>query len=170
MNVPDSLDSFVRRTGLYGATMIERPEPRNLRWLPLLLILCLVGGYALATPEFGLADTPVALLTGGLLFYVAFGASIYLRFFGPRLIPAAGETLDERELALKARATALAGHVIAILAASAFFYFAIASTLRWWMPATSTQWVMLGFAVQALHFTLPVLFSSWMQPRLAAEA
>jgi len=24
--------------------------------------------------------------------------------------------------------------------------------------------------VQGLHFTLPVLFASWMQPRLGAEA
>jgi hypothetical protein len=170
MNVPDSLDSFVRRTGLYGATMIERREPRNLRWLPLLLILGLVGGYAFATPEFGLAEQPVAILTGGLVFYLAFGASIYVRFFGPRLIPAAGEALDERELVLKARATAASGQVTAILAMSACFYFAIASTLRWWMPAVSTQWVMLGFGVQGLHFTLPVLFASWMQPRLGAEA
>jgi hypothetical protein len=169
MNVLESLDRFVRATGLYGLTMIERPEPRNLRWLPLLLIACFIGGYACSTPAFGMATTPLAMMTGGLVFYLAFGASFYLRYVGPPLVAPFGEGLDERERMLKARATAASGHVVAGLAMFACFYFALASLLGWWWPGNAVEWAMLGIGVQGVHFTLPVLFASWMQPRLDAE-
>lgn len=169
MSLLHSLDRFVRASGLYGMTMIERPEPRNLRWLPLLLLAALVCGYACSTPAFGLVETPVGLFTGGLLFYAAVTAAFYLRFLGPRLVPAPGQPLDERELALKARATSLSGHVIAALAMFACFYFAQTRFFGWWSPGNAAEWVMLGIGVLGVHFTLPVLFASWMQPRLDAN-
>ena len=170
MNVLHSLDRFVRATGLYGLTMIERPEPRNLRWLPLLLLAAQVGGYAGSTPAFGIVSGPAGMLTGSLVFYFAFAGSFYLRFFGPRLIPAPGQPLDERELALKARAVAASGHVVAGLAMFACLYMAQAPFFGWWTPQNAMEWVMLGIGLQGAHLTLPVLFASWMQPRLDADS
>ena len=172
MDLPAEMDRFVKRTGLFRVTMIERAPPRSLRWLPLLMLVALVVGYMLAA---GLvpASTPYGALlrtmAGGLIFFIGYGSSFFLRYIGPRLDPAASEPLDEREKALRARAVAISGTVIPVTCMFAFFYFALAEPFGLWMPHTSLEWGYLGLALQAVWLALPAMVASWLQPKLIEE-
>jgi hypothetical protein len=169
--LPQRLDDFARWTGLYRMTMIERGEPRNLRWIPLLIVLAMPVGYVCMT--LGIHDGGMLMLVaiGMLLFFGAFTGSTLIRFLGPRLVATVGSTLDERELALRNRALSISGGSLTILAATGCFYMAGAKFLGLWVPDQSQHWIWLGFMVEGWWCTLPVLVASWLQPRdLDADA
>jgi hypothetical protein len=180
----EAMDRFVKRTGLYKMAMIERPEPRNLRWLPLIILCAVPAGYALLLfggvpsaasffPEAGLTARLWAGGLGMLLFFGAYGAANYIRFFGPRIMPSyapdAKGALDERDLFIRARAHAASGSVISLLAILGCFWFGIASLLGGWLPGSAAEWILLGMALQTWVLTLPVLVASWVQPRLEPD-
>ena len=168
MGLIASLDHAVRRSGLYRMTMIERPEPRSLRWVPLIVLVAIAVGYALIVAALGTHDIGSALLmsgAGGLVFTLGLVAATFLRFFGPRLILDPRNPLDERELIVRSRAIAVAGTMASFAAMMACFYFAVAMPFGLWMPQGPVEWSLLGFAIQGAWLILPTLTASWLQPR-----
>jgi len=175
MDLPRKLDRLVHRSRLDFMTPYGAPRPRNLRWLPALVLLALPAGYALLFAGIhGLYRhqdmTSAAWLVGAgmLLFWGAVVASCLIGFFGPRVAPEA-EGLDERELMLRARAGNVSGHLLVALVTLACFYGAYAAVFGTWMPATAYEWFSLGFAVLAYARLMPALIASWLQPPPDAE-
>ena len=168
MGLLASLDRAVRISGLYRMTMIERPEPRSLRWVPLIPLVAIAAGYALIVAALGAHDIKSASLmagAGGLVFILGLVVATFLRFFGPRLVPDPRNPLDERELVVRSRAIAVAGTMASGAAMMVCFYFAVAAPLGLWMPRGPVEWSMLGFAIQGAWLVLPTLTASWLEPR-----
>jgi hypothetical protein len=166
MTIPARLDRFIRATRLDLLSPEGRHRSRNLRWLPLPILLALPLGYALLAAPLGEVEgVPRAPLAGALIFFAAFVASSLIRFIGPRLAPGADRPLDERELVLEARAGSVSGSIIVLLTVLGCFYCAGASVYDWWRPRGTAEWVFLGLAIQGYAFALPVLVASWFQPR-----
>lgn len=161
-------DRLVIRSGLYRLTMIDRPRPRTLRWTPLVTLAALWTGLLILPirPHVGWGSRGI---TGMLLFFGAFGLSTYLRFFGPRLDGDPRHPLDEREQALRARALAWSGSLFTLVACAGCFYMGAADLLAWPRPSGIAEWIYLGLALQATAQILPVLFASWLGPRIGAE-
>lgn len=166
MTLLEKMDRAVYATGI-DRLIFRKPRPRSLRWLPLFVIAAMVAGYGLMAQPVRPPFTP--LMVGAALFYGGYlGASI-LRIFGPRMVPTTSQPLDERELMVKARASALSGIVLTVLAMAGCFYMAMAEPLGAWRPHDPNQWVALAFAFQACFMLLPTLIASWLQPRAPAD-
>jgi hypothetical protein len=166
--LPQRLDDLARWTGLYRMTMIERGEPRNLRWIPLLIVLAMPVGYVCMTLGFrDIRDKGMLTLVaiGMLLFFGAFTGSILIRFLGPRLVATVDSPLDERERAIRYRALSISSGGLTILAALCCFYMASAKFFGLWAPEESQQWIWLGFMIEGWWFALPVFVASWLEPR-----
>ena len=169
MSLLASLDRFVHAARLDVFTPYARRRPRNLRWLPVILLVALVVGYAMMVP--GLEGGAGAFgrgVAGGTLFFGAYLSANFIRWFGPRLSPEHGP-LDERELMLKARASAISGTTITWLAILACFYAGCAAPFGLWMPARPIEWFYLGLGIQGAALAIPVLAASWLQPRADEE-
>lgn len=165
MSVLASLDRFVHATRLDILTQHKERQPRNLRWVPLLILLAMPAGYAvLISALHHLLPVPWGAAGGGV-FVIAFVAANVIRVFGPRLIPERGQPLDEREQMVKARAGSLSGAAIAMLLALGCCYCGFAAGLGWWMPRTPIEWIFLALIIQGWVLTLPVLVASWLQPK-----
>ena len=165
MDIPAALDRFVHRTRLDVLTPFAVRRSRNLRWLPLLVMIALPVGYALQTSVArGQWASWQAGFAGTLIFVAGLVAASVLRLFGPRIVPEAGHNLDERELLLKARAGNISGAIITLLVALGCFYAASAEIFGTWVPASAIEWVFLGLGVQGYALVLPVLVASWLQP------
>ena len=165
-DLPGKLDRMVHKAGLDILTPYGARRRRNLRWLPLLILVALPAGYGLLVAT--LRDpAPFRFLwlgfAGGGVFFLAFGAAQLIRLFGPR-VGWEGGALDERELILKARAGSIAGSILAALCTLGCFYGGYAAVFRAWMPASALEWVYLGLIIEAYALTLPVLVASWLQP------
>jgi hypothetical protein len=166
MTIAERLDWLVHKTRLDILTPQGAPRRRNLRWLPLLILLVMPAAYLAMV-----ATLPGALRRGGIglpavaiiLFSLAFGAALLIRLFGPR-VGWEGGALDERELILRARAGSISGMVLAALCALGCFYGGYAAVFGAWMPRSALEWVYLGLMIQAYALTLPVLVASWLQP------
>lgn len=163
MRILAAADRLVVRTGLYRMTMIDRPRPRSLRWLPILVLAALWVGLALLPTRPGIGLSPIGFV-GALLFLGGYCTSIYLRFFGPRLDSSSKNPLDERERALRARAFAWSGAVFTLVACFGCLYMGLAEALGWPRPSGIQEWINLGMALQATSQILPVFFASWLQP------
>jgi hypothetical protein len=165
MTLLASLDRFVHRTGLDLLTPYRRHRPRNLRFLPLAVLVAIVLGYILmvAPPNTGFGNWRLPF-AGALLFFFGFLAANLMRLFGPRIVPVDGSALDERELVLRARAGNISGLIITVLAIIGCFYGGYASVFHLWMPRATIEWVYLGLAIHGFAFALPVLVASWLQP------
>jgi hypothetical protein len=161
------LGSLDRWFGVPGAIATGGAEPRNLRWLPLLALAALAVGYAgLVLPS----DVSLNFrFAAALLFGLAYASSFYFRLFGPRIHYGIGATLDEREKVLRARAGHIAGWIIGVTAITSCFYFGLAALFGWWAPTRVHEWTLLGLALQAVFFILPVLIASWLQAPPSAE-
>jgi hypothetical protein len=165
MTLLERMDRFVHVTRLDRIAMIDRPQPRALRWLPLLVLAALIGGYAtMAAAGQGLGHLRLSLIGIGV-FIAGFIAANLMRFFGPRLIPGPQDRLDERELVVKARAGAISGAVITIFAIAACFYMGVVDVFGWWRPRTTLEWTYMALAIEGVAFILPVLAASWLTPR-----
>jgi len=165
-DLPGKLDRMVHKAGLDVLTPYGAPPRRNLRWLPLLILIALPAGYWLlvGTVRDLRPGTQIAFAyAGATLFWLAFAAAQLVRLFGPR-VGWEGGPLDERELILKARAGSIAGSILAALCATACFYGGYAAVFGAWMPSTALEWVYLGLIIEAYALTLPVLVASWLQP------
>jgi peptidoglycan/LPS O-acetylase OafA/YrhL len=165
------MDRAVYATGI-DRLIFRRVKPHSLRWAPLFVLAAMIGGYVLMARTATIADPRVMiprLLIGWLLFYGAYLLAMFLRLFGPRLVATIRQPLDEREAMLKARAGAISGMVLAILAMAGCFYMAGAQTLGWWQPQRPIDWVNLGFGLQGGFLLLPTLIASWLQPRMTAD-
>jgi hypothetical protein len=175
MTLPERLDRMVHASRLDFMTPFGAPRPRNLRWLPALILIALPAGYTLliwalhhAVPG-GSPGWPGAVAVAGLLLYaIALVAAAFVPLFGPR-VGSGAQGLDERELMLRARAGNLAGRVITLLATLGCFYCAFATFFGLWAPAGTLEWVNLGMIVSAYAAVLPVLIASWLQPAPDAE-
>ena len=168
MSLLASLDRFVHVTRLDFFTRYRHHRPRNLRWLPLLLLLALPVGYAMMAPVLEGRRSLASGVAGGTLFFGAYFAANLLRFFGPRLTPEHGP-LDERELMLTARAGSISGRAITCFAILACFYAGVAAPLGLWMPARPIEYFYLGLGIQAAALALPVLVVSWLQSPISEE-
>lgn len=164
MTLLAALDRFVHATRLDLLTPYGRPHPRNLRWLPLLALAAVVGGYVLLVGTANGGGSPKLAFGGAVLFFLGFTAANLVRLFGPRLV-GADLPLDERELMLKARAESVAGMIVTALAMLGCFYGGYAAVFGTWMPRATVEWVYLGLGFQAAAFALPVWVASWMQPK-----
>jgi hypothetical protein len=167
-DLPGRLDRMVHKAGLDVLTPYGAPRRRNLRWLPLVILLALPAGYGLLLFSLHRIETAGMRafwlgLAGSALFFLAFGAAQLIRLFGPR-VGWEGGALDERELILKARAGSIAGSIVAALCALGCFYGGYAAVFGAWMPASAVEWVYLGLIIEAYALTLPVLVASWLQP------
>jgi len=174
-DLPGKLDRLVHRTRLDFMTPMGSPRPRNLRWLPMLVLLALPAGYALlvwslhhVAPGRGLGWAAWLSIAGLIVYAAALVAATVIALFGPR-VGRGVEGLDERELMLRARAGNVSGQVIAALATLACFYGAGAATFGLWSPVDAVEWVNLGLIVSAYARLLPVLVASWLQPQPDAE-
>ena len=171
MTIPERLDWLVHKARLDILTPQGAPRRRNLRWLPLLILIAMPAAYGVM-----IATLPYSLRQGGfgipavaiILFSLAFGAALLIRVFGPRVGWENG-ALDERELILKARAGSLSGALVAMLCALFCFYGGYAAVFGTWMPRTALEWVYLGLMIEAYALALPVLVASWLQPPPDAE-
>ncbi|TFI57966.1 hypothetical protein E2493_12275 [Sphingomonas parva] len=169
MPLLESLDRFVHRTRLDILTPHAERRRRSFRWLPAASLAALLIGYALVAASTRGAVSPQAGFTGALAFVAGCTAATVLRLFGPRLDPDPAAALDEREIALKARAGSLSGAILLWGAMLFCFYAGYAAAVGAWIPANVTEWVLLGLGLQAAALALPVLVASWLQPRLDAE-
>jgi hypothetical protein len=163
MNIPASLDRFVRATRLdFGSLPVAR-RSRNFRWLPLLSLVALAIGYAmLVAASRGVLRWEAGLI-GITIFFLAFAGAGLLRAFGPRLTPGIDQPLDEREMMVRAQAGNISGAILAVLVALGCFYGGYAAVYGTWMPAHAIEWVFLGLGVIAYALILPVLVGSWLQ-------
>jgi hypothetical protein len=166
-DLPGKLDRMVHNARLDVLTPYGAPPRRNLRWLPLLILIALPASYLLQVWILRGAGGPVGRLwiayAGASLFWLAFAGAQLIRLFGPR-VGWEGGPLDERELILKARAGSIAGSILAALCTLGCFYGGYAAVFGAWMPATALEWVYLGLIIEAYALTLPVLVASWLQP------
>ena len=157
----EKMDRAVYATGI-DKIVFMKTRPRTLRWSPLIALMAMAVGYVLLAqplrPPFKLFMIGMALFYGGYL-----GAFI-LRIFGPRMVPTTSQPLDERELMVKARASALSGIVLTALAMAGCFYMAVAEPLNLWRPRDPNQWLALAFGLQACFMLLPTLIASWLLP------
>ncbi len=170
MGLLATLDRFVHVTRLDVMTPYADRRPRNLRWLPLIVLVAMAAGYVLQVGAMrGAGWSWQTGFAGSVLFVLALVAANLARLFGPRAAADRNGPLDERELTLNARAGSLSGTILTLLAMFACFYAAFAVTFGTWLPATAIEWVYLGFAVQAGALILPVLIASWLQPALDEE-
>lgn len=168
MTIPERLDRLVHVARLDVLTRYGGPRRRNLRWLPLLVLVALPVNYGvLVAVANGALGSPGRMLfnviAASLLFFAVFLAAQVVRLLGPK-VGWDGAPFDERELFLKARAGSISGLVIAILVIAGCFYGAAAAAFRLWMPRTILEWVYLGLVIQAWMLALPVLVASWLQP------
>lgn len=164
-SLPQRLDDLARGSRLYGLTMIERPAPRNLRWQPGVIIASMLVGYILLVASLGVPQRSVAgAIAGSLLLFGGFLAANYVRFLGPRLMPYQAQPLDEREIAVKARAGSMSGTILIVLAIGGCFYMGAADAFALWAPRRPLDWIYLGLMIEGWWFTLPVLVASWLQP------
>ena len=159
MTLLERMDRVVYATRL-DRLVFMRMQPRTLRWTPLLLLAVLIAGFVV------MAGAPIGdvrgYLTGAVLFYGAFIVAGLVRIFGPRLNSSA-QKLDEREVMVKARAYGISGAVLAALAMIFCFYMSGAGVVGLWQPR-ATDWINLGFGIQAGGMLLPTLIASWLQP------
>lgn len=170
MGLLATLDRFVHVTRLDFMTPYSERRPRNLRWLPLAVLVALVAGYAVQIGAARVGWSPQFGFAGTALFVLALVAASLIRLFGPRLASDAAGPLDEREHMLNARANAVSGMLLVWLVVLACFYFAFAATFpTWWMPTSAIEWAFLGLGLQGAALTLPVLVASWLQPALDEE-
>ena len=170
MSVSSGLDRLVRMSRLDLLSPEGRHRSRNLRWLPLVLLIGVAIGFALLVDPPGIGEPARRLrMAGAFIFVFCFIGSSLIRLAGPRLAPRTDRPLDERELVLRARAGSLSGSIIAILAVLGCFYFAAAIVYGWWIPRSAIEWVFLGLIIQAWAFALPVAVSSWLQPPMDGE-
>ena len=170
MDMLAGLDRFVRATRLDVLTRYPRGRPRNLRWLPVAVLAALPLGYWLLTDALHPGGASRAQAIAGLvIFFAALVAATIVRFFGPRLVPAQDGDLDERERAIGWRAGSISGSVVGKLATLGCFYAGFAAVYGAWIPSGVVEWVLLGFAIQAVALILPVLVASWLLPDLGPE-
>jgi hypothetical protein len=166
MTLLEKMDRAVYWTGI-DKIVFMKTRPRTLRWSPLIALVAMIVGYVLLAqpirPPFRL------FMIGMALFYAGYLGAFILRIFGPRMVPTTSEPLDERELMIKARASALSGIVLTALAMAGCFYMALADPLGFWRPHDPNQWVALAFALQACFMLLPTLIASWLQPRAPTD-
>jgi hypothetical protein len=166
MTLLERMDRAVYATGI-DRIIFMKTKPRTLRWTPLVVITAMVVGYVLMAQPVRPPFTRV--MVGAGLFYGGYLGAFILRIFGPRMVPTTSQPLDERELMVKARASAVSGIVLTALAMAGCFYMALAEPLRMWRPHDPNQWVALAFALQACFMLLPTLIASWLQPRAPAD-
>ena len=158
------LDDLARGSGLFRMTMIERPSPRNLRWLPLAVIVATVAGYV--TIEFaspGRQNFVLLSIVGSLLLYGGFSVASVLRFFGPRLVADGTNPLDEREKLIRANAVGISGTIVTLVAIGGCFWMGFAKPFGLWMPRATYDWIGLAFLLEGVAFALPTLVASWLQ-------
>ena len=161
MTLLEKMDRAVYATGI-DRILFMKTRPRALRWTPLVMIAALVMGYVLMVQPIRPPFT--RLMIGVGLFYGAYLGAFILRIFGPRFVPSIDRPLDERELMVKARASAAAGLILTAMAMAGCFYMALAEPLGIWRPHDPNQWVALAFGMQACFMLLPTLIASWMLP------
>ena len=167
MGLLATLDRFVHATRLDIMTPYADRRPRNMRWLPLAVLVAMAAGYVLQIGAIrGAGWSWQTGFAGSVLFVLAVIAANLIRLFGPRAAADRSGPLDERELVLNARAGSLSGAILTVMAVLACFYAAFAVTFGTWLPATAIEWVFLGLGVQASAQVLPVLTASWLQPPL----
>jgi hypothetical protein len=166
MTLLEKMDRLVYASGI-DRIVFMKTRPRALRWMPLLMIAALIVGYVLMVQP--ILPPFTRLIAGAGLFYGAYLGAFVLRIFGPRFIPTIDRPLDERELMIKARASAMSGLILTALAMGGCFYMAIAEPLGGWRPHDPNQWVALAFGLQACFMLLPTLIASWMLPRPVAD-
>lgn len=166
MTLLKKMDDLVYATGI-DKILFRKVQPRSLRWIPLPVLAALIVGYVFMA-EIGSKPT-ARFFVGWLLFYGAYMAAAFLRIFGPRFVPRAGESLDERELTVKTRACATSGVAITIIAMLCCWYMAIAEPLGLWHPHMPNDWISLAFGFQAIAMLLPTWIASWLQPPPLAD-
>ncbi|HMO75482.1 MAG TPA: hypothetical protein PKD48_09070 [Sphingopyxis sp.] len=166
MTLLEKMDRLVYATRI-DKLLFRKIRPRGFRWTPLLVIAALIIGYALMATPSGIFAPPFWI--GWLLFYGAFLAATFVRAYGPRFTASADEPLDERELAIKTRAHALSGTIIATVAMLGCFYMASAGAWWIWHPRTPMDWINLGFGFQAVGILLPTWVASWLEPQPDAD-
>ena len=166
MTLLEKMDRAVYATGI-DRIIFMKTKPRTLRWSPLIVLVMMVAGYVmLAQP----IRPPFKLFVIGMtLFYGGYLGAFIVRIFGPRMVPTTSQPLDEREMMVKARASALSGIILTALAMAGCFYMGVADVFGTWRPHDPNQWVALGLALQACFMLLPTLFASWMQPRAPTD-
>lgn len=166
MSLLQRMDSLVYASRL-DRIIFRQIRPRTLRWTPAFVLAALVAGYAIMAKADGWPDR--SFLLGWLLFYGAYLVAAFLRIFGPRFVPTAHHPLDEREMAVKARAYALSGVLLVGFAMLGCSYMAAAGVLKLWQPGSPNDWISLAFGLQATAMLLPTLIASWMEPRQVPE-
>lgn len=167
MTLLERMDWFAHVTRLDRLAFLDW-QPRSLRWIPVLPIAGLVASLVLIVQAEGHPGSIRQLFAAILLFTAFYLATVIVRLFGPRFHYAARHPLDERELAIKARASGISGTIVTIGVIVGCFYMALASFVGGWRP-TALDWVYLGLGVQGTAFALPTLIASWLMPRPGAE-
>jgi hypothetical protein len=181
MTLLEAGDRLVMKSGLYrmlGLGQEPRP-PGPLRWWPSLILAAVTVGYAMIVRVYapGFMDgggSPQlrfgALVVASVLFFFGFSMANTIRYLGPRLASRlGGAILDERELAIRARAFAISGSTIAWLAVFGCAWIGVAPFVGGWRPGRPMEWIYLAMALEAWVLTLPVLIASWLQPRPAPD-
>lgn len=165
MTLLERMDNLIVASRL-DRLLLRTIRPRTFRWTPVVVLATLGAGYALMAQTLSVF-TP-RFWIGWLLFYGAFLAAAFLRVLGPRFVPTILHPLDERELALKARAHAISGTILTSTAMFGCFYMASIGVPWLWHPH-GYDWFNLGFGVQAAGLLLPTWIASWLEPQSSAD-
>ena len=165
MTVLKKMDDLVYASRL-DRIVFTKIRPRSFRWLPFPVLATLIVGYAIIA---GSPHSVSRIMIGTGIFYGGYMVATFLRIFGPRLVASGSQPLDERELMVKARASAISGIALTSLAMLGCFYMGIAGLLGLWHPDVPYDWTNLGFGIQALAMLLPTWIASWLEPRPLAD-
>ena len=165
MTVLEKMDRLVYATRI-DRIIFKKMTPKSFRWAPLLIIAAMVLGFVLMAK----AETAIAadFLAGWLIFYGGILAAAFVRVMGPRFTATVDQSLDERELMVKARAHATSGAVLAVMFSLGCFYMASAAVPWLWHPQFM-DWFNLGFGIQGLNTLLPTWIASWIEPQPAPD-
>jgi len=158
MTLLERIDRFCR-----WAVLDRLNKPRPLRWRPFLALAAIVASYILLVSGEG-HFAPWRFAIGLTLYVGGSVAAALMRQMGPRLAANQAGPLDERELMVQARASALSGRTLSVSAMVGCFYMAYAYWFHIWRPSTPLDWVFLGMALQSASLLLPTLIASWLQP------
>jgi hypothetical protein len=162
------LDRFVHVTRLDFLTAHARRPAYSFRWLPLVALAMLAGGYALVVMAARYGAPFRAGVAGAGLFVTGMMIAVILMFVGPRFRDT-NPNADEREREIESRAGDLAGRIIGVAAALACFYLAAATWLETWMPEQPFEWSTLGCALLVVPRLLRIWVAGWLQPRFDDE-
>jgi hypothetical protein len=136
-----------------------RPGSPVMRWLPTIAVIAAPVGWALGAAARASGDQGTVYALVPILCSIIVCSLSALQ---PRpLYPEFGGQLDEREFALKLKATTRGLALVGLPGTLICFYMFLASDTDWWTPHRD-DWMGQIFVLNSWLFGMPMLFANWL--------